>query len=201
LRGDLIKQIEGWFAEHGDDGEFGYPTRDNAYSVIGPTTNCTSIIVTTKPATVSAAIGACPTPERFGMIGRYGLPQAGDASWLRTLVESHDLFFIGDLDPPDLMIFAWLRACLHPKPIAYAGVGDALLATLRTPLPEMFRIPCTPAERNGIAFMEQVFPDFRGTVGAECARSLRSGEKIEIEAVVSATGTPATVLQAVNHKV
>lgn len=193
---DLTERIEAWFMDHRDDGEFMYPTRDVAYAVIGPATSATKMIVTTKPAAISAAIRAYAVPERFGMIGRYGLPNPGDVRWFGERAGPRDVLFLGDMDPADLMIFAWLRACLHPKPIAYVGVGDAFLQMLHISFAAVLPMPCAPSELEAIRILEQVFPDLCQTVGAESARTLKEGNKIEIEAVVSAKETPAALLRS-----
>ena len=40
------------------------------------------------------------------------------------------LLFLGDMDPADLMIFAWLREFLRPKSIVHLGVNDQYIAEL-----------------------------------------------------------------------
>ena len=67
------------------------------------------VLFTTKPAIVSTVIEKCDAARDFGMIGRYGLPSVADLPWIRTMVGSRELFFLGDMDPVDLMVFAWLR--------------------------------------------------------------------------------------------
>lgn len=65
------------------------------------------------------------------MIGRYGLPNQDDVHWLSALVGSRGLLFLGDMDPVDLMIFAWLRGHLRRSHIEYLGVSDAFLSLLK----------------------------------------------------------------------
>ena len=99
------------------------------------------------------------------------------------------------MDPADLLIFAWLRVVLHPKQIAYVGVNDAFLRALQITSLQSLSIQLAPSEQESLAFLETVFPDFRETVGRQCARMLEGGDKIELEAVASAAGEAASILQ------
>jgi hypothetical protein len=89
------------------------------------------------------------------------------------------------LDPPDLLIFAWLRASLSPQSVVHLGVNDALLAQLNANVPDNCTIPLSPAECDAIELVEQVLPDLHELVGPRCAGVLHSRRKLEIEAVIS----------------
>jgi len=104
------------------------------------------------------------------------------------------LFYLGDLDPPDLMIFAWLREKLLPKPIRNLGISDAYLTHLNAVLPPTFVMQCSPSERRALKVLRKVFPDLAETVGAVAAQLLREGRKIELEAVVSAIPRGAPII-------
>ncbi len=191
---DSTKSIEAWFAAHNDDGEFVCGERTVPYSVIGPADSIGQVIFTTKPMILSTAIQSQDVNEEFGMVGRYGLPCKGDLRWICDLVGSRRLLFLGDMDPVDLMIFAWLRAILQARPVKYLGVSDDFLNSLQVCPTESLVIASAPSEEKSLVLLEKVFPDFRETVGHKCAKILMRGQKIELEAIVSAEGSIAPML-------
>jgi hypothetical protein len=192
------RRIEAWFTRHCDDGEFSLPSREVAYSVIWPASSASRMIVTTKPAVVAAAIGSSSQSDQFGMLGRYGLPSESDAGCVRDCFGPSDIWFLGDMDPVDLLVFSWWRASMQPKRLLYLGVGDALLRSLHLSLDSLPWIPCTQSETQSIGLLAEVFPDFVETVGTECAGKLMAGHKLEIEGVVAALGSPAALLRSDN---
>ena len=128
------------------------------------------------------------------MIGHYGLPRPSDVLWIERVALSNELFYLGDLDPPDLMIFAWLREKFFPKPIRHLGISDAYLTQLRAVLPPTFVMQCSPSERRALPVLRKVFPDLAETIGAGAAQLLMEGRKIELEAVVSALPPGASII-------
>jgi hypothetical protein len=198
MHNDPLIQIEAWFTEHDGDGEFRRPLRDAAYSVIWPLASTSMVLVTTRVGIAAAAIEASDDSSSFGMIGRYGLPMASDIAWFREMAVPRQLLFLGDLDPPDLMIFAWLRESLFPTPIRYLGIGDELLRSLSLTVTSNFLIPCTQSERDVTARLDNMFPDWREITGPRCAALLTNGNKIEIEAVACAGEGPAALLRPAN---
>lgn len=183
---DKAKLIEAWFSNHDGDGEFAYHPR-MPYLVYGPTGDVGRVGFTTKSHPVSLAITECAKCAGLGLIARYGLPSDTDVHWIADFVTNHELCFLGDMDPADLMIFAWLRARLHPKPIAFLGVSDAYLASLQVSVPEAYILKCAPSEQQALPLLDGVFPDFRETVGPKCSLLLEQGRKIELEAVLTST--------------
>lgn len=115
MQSNTATLIEAWFTEHNQDGEFVWDGRAVPYSIVGPSSHVERMVLTTKPLIVSIAIGKAS--ERVGMIGRYGLPQVSDLSWIRSIVGQRPLLFLGDMDPVDLMVFAWLRIHLLSRAI------------------------------------------------------------------------------------
>lgn len=190
--------IEAWFAEHSDDGDFVYERKPSPYSVIGPSTPAGRIVFATKPSPVASAIHECAACSGIGMIGHYGLPSDLDVAWIRRVVAEHELLFLGDMDPVDLMIFAWLRARLQPKQIVHLGINDSYLAKLDVYLPESFLMQFSASERKSFPLLKKVFPDFRETVGEKCALTLERGRKIELDAIISATQSVAEILRPAN---
>ena len=175
------RMIDAWFAEN-EDGEFVSHMAAVPYSVIGPTTDGGRLIFTTKPHVVAAIVEEEASGE-LGMIGRYGLPSHADLNWISELVGSRELLFLGDMDPVDLMVFAWLRAGLYPKSVAHFGVNDSLLGAFEITSTETLSIPFAPSEQRSVALLKEVFPDFGKTVGRSCTHMLERRQKIELEAV------------------
>jgi hypothetical protein len=115
----------------------------------------------------------------FGLIGRYGLPEVGDLEWIRSLTTGRDHIFLGDCDPPDLLIFAWLRCHLHG--LRYVGVGELLLHKLAIPNLTSIEITLSDSEVRSLPLLRRACPDLTAIVGPKCAAMLDRGRKIEIE--------------------
>jgi hypothetical protein len=179
---------------HSDDGDFVYPGRAAPYTVIEPSKNAGRIIFSTKTLLVAKTIDEFNDFAGLGLIGRYGLPSRADLSWIRKIVSNHELFFLGDMDPVDLMIFCWLRACLRPKLIVHLGINDSYLTDLQTCLPDSFIMKSSFSERQSLPVLKKAFPDLHDTLGVECAKILEQGRKIELDAIVSASHTNTSIL-------
>jgi len=182
---NLTKLIQAWFLEHDSDGEFLTGTRAYPYSVIGSGGAAGRVIFTTKPNVVSAVMHERDAPPNLGMVGRYGLPNKADLGWIRKVIGQQSLLFLGDMDPVDLMVFAWLRASLRPKHVTYLGVNDTFLKSLRFSSTKSISSPCTASEQEAIALLRKVLPDLRETVGQKHAEMLERGHKIELDVIVS----------------
>jgi hypothetical protein len=180
----LTQRIRAWFLKHDGDGEFLLGNRAFPYSIIGPGNTAAGMIFTTKPNIVSASMYQFDVLGGCGMIGRYGLPNRADLSWIRKMVGAQPLWFLGDMDPTDLMVFAWLRASLRPKHVVYFGINDALLKACRLSPSKSVSIPFTSSERKSLPLLMEVLPDLREMVGQKALRMLQRGHKIELEAVL-----------------
>ena len=108
------------------------------------------------------------------------------------------LLFMGDLDPPDLLIYAWLRNALMPAAAEHFGINDQLLSALGCAVPESHLIPYSTSEIAGCELLKAVVPDFVSCVGAECAALIGSERKLEIEGLISLAGAAKAVLSAVS---
>ena len=135
-----------------------------------------------------------PIPADVYIVGRYGLPSRADAGWISKLVGRRFLFFVGDMDPVELMVFAWLRKRLRVKDLSYLGVSDTLLQRVHANPSELPCIPLSLSEQKSLGFLEGVFSDFRDVVGKECTGVLKRGHKIELEAVASTKRGAASIL-------
>jgi len=185
VRINAKRLIREWFLEHDGDGEFVSGVRAFPYSVIGSSGSAGCVIFTTKPTVVSAVLHDYEAATSPGMVGRYGLPDDADLLWIRKVIGRRSLLFLGDMDPVDLLVFAWLCASLRPKRIAHLGVNDAFLRALKVGSTKSLSTPCVPSERESLTLLKKVLPDLRHTVGPKCARMLERGEKLELEAILS----------------
>jgi hypothetical protein len=193
---DMAQTIEAWFAAN-CDGEFVIGEDAGRYSVVAPRNKNAQIIFTTKAPLVAAAIERSSRRAELGMIARQGLPAESDMDWLRAVVGRGKLWFLGDMDPPDLMVFACLRHRMPEMQIAYLGVSDAYLSAPQVDLPKPFIMQYTASERRSLTTLAAVFPDFRQVIGPKCASLLDQENKIELEAAAIAAGPTAAILQPV----
>lgn len=197
MRSNPAKIIEAWFTDYAQDGDFVYEPQPAPYTVIASSKTKGRIIYATKPHYAASAIYESDDCAQLGLVGRYGLPGRFDLAWIRKVVANHELFFLGDLDPPDLMIFAWLRARLRPQRIEHLGINDAYLAATQVQLPDEWIFRCSPSERKSLPVLFKAFPDLRRILGFKCARVLEDGRKLEIDAVRSALGAVELLLRPV----
>ena len=115
------------------------------------------------------------------MIGRYGLPNDTDIRWIAGIAAKHELLFLGDMDPVDLMIFASLCGHLEPKHITFLGVSDDYLAGLQVSVPESFIMTCVPSEQRALALLDQVFPTFAKKSALVAAESWNKGARSNLK--------------------
>lgn len=169
---DLAAQIESWFRRH-DDGEFATLTPDR-FARQGEVENAGTIVYTTKLA-CAFRMQSLASGSAIAIAGGYGLP---DAAILETLPKHGKWLFVGDADPPDLLIFAWLRT--H-RPIQWRGVCDAMLPINYSDI----TISLSPSERVAVPLLDAFCPDYRDLIGPHCSALLASGLKIELEGVLA----------------
>ena len=196
MSAEMLRKIEEWFAQAGDGGEFVRCEPTDAFTVVGPLSESvdTIYVYSTKPHCATAAKSEHREFDGLGFIGRYGLPWAKDVAWIRRLLEGRRMAFLGDMDPVDLMIFAWWRASLAPGQVGYLGAGDQYLDRLGIEIPENYMIPLAPCERRSLPTLEAVCADYRELVGPGCFALLEAGLKIELEAVATRLGPPGRLL-------
>ena len=167
------------------------------YTVISPTEISGPIVYTTKNRPFHTAICEDEQSSQLGLIGRYGLPSRTDLPFIQSFAARHELSFLGDLDPPDLLIFAWLRIQLRPQPIRYLGISDWYVERLRVVLRQSSQISLSESEQGALALFAAVLPDCRSLVGDDCWALLQSGRKIELEAIVSGMTNRSLLLRPV----
>jgi hypothetical protein len=143
------------------------------------------VLYTTKPACVWHALEQTTGGALIQLVGRPGLPNEDEVPWLRRLAGDRHVLFLGDSDPADLLIFAWLR---WQMPIKYGGVSDRLVLALDVQIQDTPAIPFADSEREAVSMLGEVCPDYRELVGPKCAALLDQGRKIEVEAVILTPG-------------
>ena len=179
---DRIDQIEQWFRTH-DDGDFSVLPPDHPSLQIGNFASARTIVYTTKPHCVARIKGLCQFGEPIATIGRYGLPLRSDLPLLRG--SAHLPIFIGDCDPPDLMIFSWFREQL---PIGWHGVSDQFLDTHGNGGLAWNRIKMSESESDASKLLQDLCPDYRQFLGPYCSSLLDAGFKIEVEGAIMDCG-------------
>ncbi len=97
------------------------------------------------------------------------------------------MYFLGDCDPFDLLVFAWLRQHLT---IRFLGTSDAVVSALGVDVTERITIPFPVEEQRAMSLVGEIWPDFAKSVGPQCARLLDGGRKLELEALVSFHTSP-----------
>jgi hypothetical protein len=191
----LAEEIEAWFVSHDGDGAFMRVERTIPYTVIGPPKTGSCIVYATKPGLISAVMHEFPAAAEFGLVGRCGLPNRSDVAWLRDFAGERRLYFCGDMDPEDLMVFAWLRAMLSPVQVVHFGINDLLLETLGVSPVENNTIPLSKPEEAAFAMLPGAFSDLQQTVGSNCLQLLAAKRKMEVEAIVCDRGLTAKVFE------
>lgn len=201
MKSNHATEIENWFAQCDVNGdlEFVRWPNDSQITVIEPIDTSTALLYATKPAVAALAFNESQCRAQLGLIGRYGLPNETDVNRILHNIGDSKVYFLGDMDPVDLLIFAWLRERLAGVLVEYTGVGDAYLAALEIELPDSFEITFATSERAAMSLLNKVFPDLNEIVGPKCADLLQHGRKIEIEAAVTAMGTAARLLDPVSR--
>lgn len=169
-----IDEIERWFRSH-EDGEFRVLPADQQSSRSGDSAKARSIIYTTKQPCFPR-INGLPQVEPIATLSHYGLPLHEDLPFVRGTSPAR--LFIGDGDPPDILIFAWLREYVA---IGWHGVSDEFLARHRTRDLSRILIPLSESEQEAVQCLPWLCPDFRDLLGEYCSSLLDDGFKIELE--------------------
>lgn len=185
----VASRIESLFT--GDDGEFVRLPRAAAYSIVPSHGASRSLIYCTKAHVLTAIFADCPIPEDLATVARTGLPYESDVEWLLSLAAPRGLLFLGDLDPPDLLVFAWLREHLRPLPVEHLGIGDAMFDLLGIRPDDLPTIPLAASERAALPLLATIAPDLFAGAGERSRSLFQSGRKVELEAVLAQVGHSA----------
>jgi len=131
-------------------------------------------------------------------IAHPGLPDLRSLVSIAKIIRSLKcpVFFVGDLDPGDLTIYAALR-CGSPDlarslrgglPIRYFGIGGSRFRRIRDRTPKNYWIPMDEAERLHFDLIRRLYPSLEAMIGTQEMSFLLTGKKLEIEAVAVAPG-------------
>lgn len=173
-----VAEIESWFCSQ-VDGEFTVLPSDFASLRDGNFANAETVLYTTKPFSLPRVQSRIRSIGPIAAMARPGLPRRDDLPDLRR--SRNSIQFIGDADPPDLMIYAWLREYV---PIIWHGVSDTFFEVHETQGLPIRRIPMSATELLAIDLLQRVCPDYRDLVGPFCWSALDAGYKIEVEGAV-----------------
>ncbi len=176
---DRINAIEAWFQSH-DDGDFARMPEEHLSTRSGDFNTAKSILYMTKPGCLPRIKLLLHVLQPLAVIGRYGLPDMRDMPLIQD--SSSTIIFIGDADPPDILVYAWLRE--HAK-IAWMGVSDSFLDQHGNHAPPAIRLPLSDTEREVLKHLDKLCPDYRMLVGEFCASLLDAGVKIELEGAIA----------------
>lgn len=175
-----VAAVEKWFREH-DDGEFSIVPAEIPSARGGDSLTACTLIYTTKKHCLSR-IDFSEYLQPVATLARYGLPSRKDFDFLRRGVTDLSRHFVGDADPPDLLVFAWLR---EQMPIHWAGVSDDFLNSWSYDGDPSIHVRLSDSERSAVAELGRIFPDYRELLGDYCVSLLENGLKIELEGALA----------------
>ena len=175
-----IKSIESWFREN-EDGELCELPIDYLSARTGDHFNARTVMYTTKSHCLPRVRGLGNFEAPIATIGRYGLPSSHDLPLIQGSSTVINRIFMGDADPPDILVFSWLR---EHVPICWHGVNDEFLVRHGNRDCEGIRIQLSDAERETVKKLPQYCPDYRDMLGEYCSSLIDDGFKIELEGAI-----------------
>jgi hypothetical protein len=190
----IKRQIQEWFETHEDgDGDFFISPSGYPFSVIPPKADTESIVYCTKQHCLLELVRELGDDHTVAAVMRGGLPSVEEADWLSSMVGSRRLLFLGDADPADLLIFAWLREHL---PVQHVGLSDRLLRQCGVESRDNLTIALSEPEVSALPLVTQCLGALMGYLGPRCSRLLFSGRKTELEALFSFAACGPSELEA-----
>jgi len=174
-----------------DGGELTEIASAYPYSDVFPSARPSAVVYTTKNDAASRLFASEDFELPVGMVARYGLPQDEDMAGIASIICDFPVYFLGDCDPFDLLVFAWLRQHLS---IRFLGTSDAVVAALGVDVNDRITIPLPKEEQRAMSLVREVWPEFANSVGPNLARLLDSNRKLELEALVSFHKNPISNL-------
>lgn len=182
MKNELTKVIETRFANCPNGGEFMLLDNTYPYKIYSNEANAQQVIYATKS---HASLALWPKLlHGSDLIARPGLPDESSLRWL-DFVGQRPVQFLGDLDPPDLLTFLWLRESLPEMDLSYAGISDTFLAACGADVPENYLIDLSLDEQEAYTSLRPFIEPLSDEIGAFCLAILQRGKKMELEAVVS----------------
>lgn len=193
---DVINRLEEWFTQADGHDDFWRCGPADPFTVVWPkgTGGDETFVFATKSHPILESKQAYREFDGIGLLSRSGVPQAKDVEWVRRLLDGRSMVFLGDMDPVDLLSFAWWRASLGAEQVEYLGVSDRYLDRLEAKIPHNYTVSLSAWEIRALDVLEAVCPEYRDLVGPNGAAILADGRKIELEAVMSSLGPPGRLL-------
>jgi hypothetical protein len=174
----LVADIENWFRQH-EDGEFSIVPQEVPSVCVGDRSAACTLVYTTKQHCLSRIeLGELVQP--VAILGRYGLPRRGDLDWLCG--GNVCRLFLGDADPPDLLVFAWLREHVS---IQWAGVSDEFFNARGYDRDPTIQIQLADSELAAVTQLVRLCPDYHELLGEFTSSLLDRGAKIELEGALA----------------
>lgn len=194
--------IRDFFLAH-EDGEFVVAPRDLPFQVIGASREPSWVLVVTKVQSMMPHLvdRSQKTPEHFSVVGRAGLPNPWDAAWLAEWIGERPACFLGDLDPVDLLVYAWLRRRVDGA-LNFVGISDHLLFRMGLRCSDVPSLECSPAEKKALPLVKRMVGEASDRIGPDCLKLLESGRKIELETFLGMVDTrdEGFLYQVFGHK-
>lgn len=186
-------EIRDYF-ERTDGGDFFVAGRNQPFSVLPPRSDTDTVLFFSKTTPYARLCQTLGDELRYAAVARGCLPFEEEVDWMRQFVGERRFLFLGDADPVDLLMFAWLQQRL---PIEHAGLTDELLRATGTPFEDHLTIKLNQQEINALPLVERFLSDLTGLIGPWCAGLLSTGRKVEVEAMLScSTCSPAGMQNA-----
>lgn len=170
-----LEFIESWFYRN-QDGEFSILPSTVASTFLGDFTDAKTMVYTTKVRCLERVKWDADINYPIATVGRPGLPRKEDLTLMQSSKGTR--LFLGDADPVDLYVFAWLREYL---PIDWLGVSDDFLNAHGTLDIPWIQTPMSRSELDAHDHLPKICPDYCTLLGSFCCSLLDKGFKIEVE--------------------
>lgn len=166
--------------------------REYPLQIVPARQSCRRIIYTTKIDWLMLLTGGFANiPEDVAILWRFGPLNEHHRALVRAVVQSLSapLYFVGDLDPLDLVTYATLREPAE-SPLAtanYLGISDSWVERCDLDLASQGKsidtvcIPMGAEEKDGFERLKQVPADWVSFIGRRALSLLGSGVKLELE--------------------
>jgi len=170
------------FCDEDDGGNLLAPTVEYPYQLINVRKEARKIVYSTKPRSAFRVFEKQIAAGHLALLGRYGLPDKQDVDGILQVINGRECVFIGDADPQDVLVFAWLRTHVH---LNWIGVSDVFLELMRTCLTNDITIELSRVEREVARQVPLFCPDFKDFLGPNCGALFDAGKKLELEGAMN----------------
>ncbi len=174
-----------------DEGEVTADDRVNFFHVVTPPFDSESVLYATKSHAMDRFTALLQAAPHCGILVRHGIPQVADVSWIRHFVGNRKLYFLGDCDPFDLLVY---QAVASEFDMNFLGISDRFLSAMDVELKPSLSVAIEGAEARAWEMLLETRAPIESWVGEKCFGMLNQGRKMEVEAVVSYACQPLTKL-------